>query len=304
MRPTLDPQHGVEKMKEAFCRRQLQSGHNSSRFSSGRRQTFSIGSKRGDTQLSSLTLDSSEGRRPSPAQKNRVSSETTKPQLLVIDHLGSIVNATNYNAFSEAGYAIDVAGSASKALSLLKGPLPDLILLEASLPGHSGYDLEAFIQSLRQVPLILISDDGSLKAKLQGLTLGADDYLANPYHLQELLTRISVLLRRWMNRHTTDGIVTIDRLTIDPARHQVFLSGKAVEIGFREFDVLSYFARNPRRFISRDELLNKVWNLPTPSVSHVVEVCINGLRKKLLDRDKQIIQSVRGLGYSLGKPEE
>ena len=80
--------------------------------------------------------------------------------------------------------------------------------------------------------------------------------------------------------------------------------GKAVEIGFREFDVLSYFARNPRRFISRDELLNKVWNLPTPSVSHVVEVCINGLRKKLLDRDKQIIQSVRGLGYSLGKPEE
>ena len=233
-----------------------------------------------------------------------MSSETIKPQLLVIDHLRTIVNATNYNAFSEAGYAIDVAGSASKALSLLKGPLPDLILLEASLPAHSGYDLEAFIQSLRQVPLILISDDGSLEAKLQGLTLGADDYLANPYHLQELLTRISVLLRRWMNRHTSDGIVTIDRLTIDPARHQVFLSGKAVEVGFREFDLLSYFARNPHRFISRDELLNKVWNLPTPSVTHVVEVCINGLRKKLLDRDKQIIQSVRGLGYSLGKPEE
>ncbi len=232
-----------------------------------------------------------------------MSSETIKPQLLVVDHLGTIVNATNYNALSKAGYAIDVAGSASKALSLMKGPLPDLILLEASLPAHSGYDLEAFIQSLRQIPLILISDDGSLEAKLQGLTLGADDYLSHPYHLQELLVRISVLLRRWMNRHTTDGIVTIDRLTIDPVRHQVFLSGKAVEVGFREFDVLSYFARNPHRFISRDELLNKVWNLPTPSVTNVVEVCINGLRKKLMDRDKQIIQGARGLGYSLGKAE-
>ncbi|MCW5865709.1 MAG: response regulator transcription factor [Candidatus Eremiobacteraeota bacterium] len=231
-------------------------------------------------------------------------ASTVKPQLLVIDHLGTIVNATNYNAFSQAGYAIDVAGSASKALSILKGPLPDLILLEASLPAQSGYDLEAFIQSLRQVPLILISDDGSLEAKLQGLILGADDYLANPYHLQELLIRISVLLRRWMNRHAGEAAITIDHLTIDPVRHQVFLKGKAVEVGFREFEVLSYFARNPHRFISRDELLNKVWNLPTPAITHVVEVCINGLRKKLLDRDKQLIQGVRGLGYSLGKPEE
>lgn len=254
--------------------------------------------------LSSLTRDSSEGRRPSPAQKNRVISETIKPQLLVIDHLGYIVNATNYNAFSEAGYAIDVAGSASKALTLLKGPLPDLILLEASLPAHSGYDLEAFIQSLRQVPLILISDDGSLEAKLQGLSLGADDYLSNPYHLSELLMRISVLLRRWMNRHSSDGIITIDQLTIDPIRHQAFLSGKPVDLGFREFEVLCYFAQNPHRFISRDELLNKVWHLPTPAVTHVVEVCINGLRKKLMDRDKQIIQSLRGLGYSLGKAAE
>ena len=240
----------------------------------------------------------------SQPKKNSVNSQAPKPQLLVIDHLGSIVNAANYNAFSKEGYAIDIAGSAEKALSLLKGHLPDLILLEASLPEHSGYSLEAFIQCLRQVPLVLVSHDCSLEAKLQGLSLGADDYLANPYHLSELLVRIRVLLRRWMNRHSTDGVMTIDQLTVDPLRHQVFLGGKLLDLGFREFEVICYFARNPRRLISRDELLNKVWHLPTPTTTHVVEVCINGLRKKLLDRDKQIIQSVRGLGYSLGKAQE
>ena len=232
-----------------------------------------------------------------------VTSETIKPQLLVIDHLGSIVNATNYNAFSQAGYVIDIAGSADKALFFLKGPLPDLILLEACLPQHCGYELESFIQSLRQIPLILISDDSSLEAKLRGLSLGADDYLSNPYHLSELLMRISVLLRRWMNRHSSVGVITIDQLTIDPLRHQASLSGKPLDLGFREFELLCYFAQNPRRFISRDELLNKVWHLPTPAITHVVEVCINGLRKKLQDRNKQIIQAVRGLGYSLGKVE-
>ena len=229
--------------------------------------------------------------------------DQTKPQLLVIDHLGSIVNATNYNAFSQAGYAIDVAGTADKALFLLKGRLPDLILLEASLPQHCGYELEAFIGSLRQIPLILISENGSLEAKLQGLSLGADDYLANPYHLQELLMRISVLLRRWLNRHSSQGVITIDKLTIDPLRHQASLAGKPLDLGAREFELLCYLAQNPHRFISRDELLNKVWHLPTPAITHVVEVCINGLRKKLLDRDKQIIQAVRGQGYSLGKAE-
>ena len=256
--------------------------------------------------VSSLTHDSSEGRPDSRAQKNSVSSQPVpkiKPQLLVIDNQGSIVNASNYNAFAKAGYTVEIAGSAAKALAFLNGPLPDLILLEASLPQQSGYYLGGFISSLRQIPLILISDNCSLEAKLHGLSLGADDYLGNPYHLSELLMRISVLLRRWMNQPLPESVITIDEVMVDIVRHRAFLGDKPLDLGFREFDLLSYFAQNPHRFISRDELLNKVWHLPTPSTTNVVEVCINSLRKKLQDRDKDIIQGVRGLGYSLGKVE-
>lgn len=256
--------------------------------------------------VSSLTHDSSEGRPDSRAQKNSVSSQPVpkiKPQLLVIDNQGSIVNASNYNAFAKAGYTVEIAGSAAKALAFLNGPLPDLILLEASLPQQSGYYLGGFISSLRQIPLILISDNCSLEAKLHGLSLGADDYLGNPYHLSELLMRISVLLRRWMNQTSPESVFTIDQLTVDIVRHRAFLSDKPLELGFREFDLLCYLARNPYRFISRDELLNQVWHLPTPSTTNVVEVCINGLRKKLLDQDKKLIHAGRGLGYSLGKVE-
>lgn len=243
-----------------------------------------------------------------PPANQALPPSSKRPRLLIIDDQGSIVTAQNYNSFCDAGYKIELAGSAAKALFTLTDSPPDLILLEANLPRHSGYDLEAFIRSMRQIPLILISHQCSLEDKLFGLSIGADDYLGIPYDLRELLMRISVLLRRWMNRHPNEKVVTIGQLMVDPVQRKVFLGGDAIDVGMREFDLISYLAHNPNRFIGRDELLNKVWHLPTPAATNIVQVCINGLRNKLLGQGKEIIQTVRGvgyrgLGYSLGKVE-
>lgn len=254
---------------------------------------------------SSLTVDWSEGRSNSTTQIYLVNSEpqsTFGPRLLIIDNQGSIVNAKNYKEFRRAGYEIEVAGSTAKALVAVETLAPDLIILEAGIPQQGGFELAAFIRSLREIPVILVSDRNGLEDKLTGLSQGADDYLGNPYDLRELLMRVSVLLRRWMNR-PSQGVIHIDQLTLDPLRRKAVLDGQPLDLGGREFDLLTYFVQNPHRMISRDELLNRVWHQPTPATTNIVQVCINSLRNKLQDEGKRLIRTVPRLGYSWGEVE-
>ncbi|ODT79847.1 hypothetical protein ABS71_00775 [bacterium SCN 62-11] len=222
----------------------------------------------------------------------------TRPRLLIVDDLGEIVHAENYRSFLDAGYEVEIAGSTTRALSLLKGLPPDLILLEAGLPQRSGYELSPFLRSLRNIPIILIGKQDELEDKLAGLAAGADDFLGSPYDIRELLMRISVLLRRWMKRPAKDKKIQIDQLIVDPITRKVFLDRQPIELGSREFDVLYYLVKNPSRIIHRDELLNRVWNLPTPANSNLVATCINGLRNKL--NGKSLIRTLHGQGYCLG----
>lgn len=224
----------------------------------------------------------------------------TRARLLIVDDLGEIVHADNYRAFRGAGYEVEIAGSTAKALSLLKGLPPDLIVLEAGLPQRSGYELSPFIRSLRNIPTILIGKQDGLEEKLDGLAAGADDFLGSPYDIRELLMKISVLLRRWMKRPAKDKKIQIDQLVVDPITRKVFLERQPIELGSREFDVLYYLVKNPSRIIHRDELLNRVWNLPTPANSNLVATCINGLRSKL--NGKSLIRTLHGQGYCLGTP--
>lgn len=224
----------------------------------------------------------------------------TKARLLIIDDLGSITNAQNYRAFRKAGYEIETAGSTARALSTLQGPLPDLILLEASLPQREGHQLRAFLRSLRKLPIILIGE-GGLEEKLAGLVAGADDFLVVPYDFQELLVRIAVLLRRWQKIPTREQKIQVDLLVVEPIARKAFYDRQPLELGEREFEVLHYFVANPHRIISREELLNRIWHLPSHTASNMVEVCINGVRSKLKGHGKEVIQTFRRRGYCLGE---
>lgn len=221
-----------------------------------------------------------------------------KPRILVIDDEESIVDSISF-ALEREGYEVQCAGTAAQALKLLEEALPDLILLDVMLPDRSGLDLCIFIRFLGDVPILMLSARDGLEDKVQGLEAGADDYLVKPFKFKELLARVKALMRRWKKSEEANTI-QLGELKLEPARRTFFQSGQAVELTLREFELLEYFMRRPRRVLTRDELLNRVWHLPTPAETNVLEVHISSLRHKLRDVEKKLIRTVRGVGYSLG----
>lgn len=221
-----------------------------------------------------------------------------KHRILVIDDEESIVDSISF-ALEREGYQVDCAANAAEALKLLDGSLPDLVLLDVMLPDRSGLDLCTFIRFLGEVPILMLSARDSLEDKVQGLEAGADDYLVKPFKFKELLARVKALMRRWKK---SEGATTLQLgdLKLEPARRTFFQAGEAIDLTLREFELLEYFMRRPRRVVTRDELLNRVWHLPTPAETNVLEVHISSLRSKLRDGDKKLIRTVRGVGYSLG----
>ena len=221
-----------------------------------------------------------------------------KHRILVIDDEESIVDSICF-ALEREGYEVQSAANAADALKALDKALPDLVLLDVMLPDRSGLDLCTFIRFLGEVPILMVSARDSLEDKVLGLEAGADDYLVKPFKFKELIARVRALMRRWKK---SEGVSTLQLgdLRLEPARRTFFQSGEAVDLTLREFELLEYFMRRPRRVVTRDELLNSVWHLPTPAETNVLEVHISSLRTKLRDGDKKLIRTVRGVGYSLG----
>ncbi|MBS2040057.1 response regulator transcription factor [bacterium] len=222
----------------------------------------------------------------------------SKPRILVVDDEESIVDSISF-ALEREGYEVQCAGSAAEALKALDGALPDLVLLDVMLPDRSGLDLCTFIRFLGEAPILMLSARDSLEDKVQGLEAGADDYLVKPFKFKELLARVRALMRRWRKCEEANTLQLGD-LKLEPARRTIFQSGEALDLTLREFELLEYFMRRPRRVVTRDELLNRVWHLPTPAETNVLEVHISSLRQKLRDPEKKLIRTIRGVGYTLG----
>jgi len=197
----------------------------------------------------------------------------------------------------EDGYELLHADTVQRALQIKHETCPDLILLDIDLPERSETTLSDLIFRLQKTPVIVISGQYDLEQKIAALEAGAEDYFVRPFIFRELLARIRMLLKRG---GTHDNLQRGD-LRLHTSQRRVFLADQPVDLTSREFELLEYLLRRPQRVVSREELLNRVWHLPTPATTHVVEVYINSLRTKLNDRDKNLIQTVRGLGYSFGE---
>jgi two-component system, OmpR family, response regulator len=202
------------------------------------------------------------------------------------------------------GYAVDVLhdGLAARRRLAARGeadPLYDLLLLDVMLPGMNGF---ALCRDLRDrgltLPVLMLTARDATPDKVTGLDSGADDYLVKPFAFEELLARIRTLLRR--PRQTLPPRLSVAGLELDPASHEVLRDGEHVELSTREFSLLELFMRHPGQVLSRDRILDNVWDEEFDSFSNIVDVYVARLRRKLDSPGRPSrFQTRRGAGYIL-----
>ncbi len=221
--------------------------------------------------------------------------------ILVVEDEPGIQEVLKFN-LGQHGHDVLIASDAEEALDLLRGRLPDLILVDWMLPGMSGIDFARRLRSdhrLKQVPLIMLTARSEERDKVLGLETGADDYITKPFSPRELMARIKAVLRRRAPQMTEDP-VEIAGLRLDPMSHRVYGNGTPLELGPTEFRLLHFLMTHPERVYSRSQLLDHVWGDHVFVEERTVDVHIRRLRSALEPTGhNRLIQTVRGAGYRL-----
>jgi len=199
----------------------------------------------------------------------------------------------------EEGYAVDVAADGESGLQMALDRVHDLILLDIHLPKQNGLSI---LQELRRqklaTPVLLLTVRANIEDKVLGLDSGADDYLTKPFAFQELLARVRALLRR--QSETKQAVLRVADLVLDPGHRTVYRGTEKIELTGKEFSLLDYLMRNPGRVLTRTMIAEHVWNYDFDSMTNVIDVYVNYLRKKIdSDRQPKLIHTVRGVGYVL-----
>ncbi len=203
-------------------------------------------------------------------------------------------------ALEMAEYAVMEAGDAQGAHAIIVDQKPDLILLDWMLPGTSGIELARRLKKdemTREIPIIMLTAKGEEDNKIQGLEIGADDYITKPFSPRELVARLKAVLRRTDSLGSSEPI-QIDGLVLDPSSHRVSINDTPVQMGPTEYRLLEFFLTHRERVYTRGQLLDHVWGGNVYVEERTVDVHIRRLRKALSieDHDK-FIQTVRGAGY-------
>ena len=202
------------------------------------------------------------------------------------------------------GFAVDLARNRDQAQVNLEVNQYDVVVLDLNLPDSSGLTLLTWLRNKKnQVPVIIVTAAGDLTSKLEGLNLGADDYLIKPVNFQELVARIYAVVRR--SKANPLPTIKVGKLTIKPAQHYVAVDSNELELTAKEFAVLEYLAIHHNQVVTRSMLMEHVWGSDFESFSNVIDVYIKNLRKKLkpygCDRS---IQTIRGKGYVLREDQK
>lgn len=202
-------------------------------------------------------------------------------------------------ALSREHYLTDIAGDGDAALGFLTAFKYDIVILDWLLPGMTGLEIcRKFRQSGGRTPILFLTANIGVENTEAALDAGADDYLAKPFHLKELLARLRALIRRSSNLQST--ILEVRNIQLDTASHNVTKDGQDVHLEPREFNLLEFFLRNPNQVFSADTLLARVWDAESQASSDTIRTYIKSLRKKLDDSGRtSIIATVHGVGYRL-----
>ncbi|HEY5292899.1 MAG TPA: phosphate regulon transcriptional regulator PhoB [Burkholderiales bacterium] len=220
-------------------------------------------------------------------------------KVLIVEDEAAIQELIAVNLES-AGHQVLRASNAEQALTIIRRILPDLVLLDWMLPGQSGLAIARNLRGnerTRAIPIIMLTAKSAEQDKIIGLEAGADDYVTKPFSPRELLARIKAVMRRRAPQ-TTDEVVEVKGLRLDPAAHRVSGNGSALELGPTEFRLLHFFMTHAERVHSRAQLLDQVWGDHVFVEERTVDVHIRRLRKALEPSGHdRLIETVRGTGY-------
>jgi two-component system response regulator TrcR len=225
-------------------------------------------------------------------------------RVLLVDDEPALTNLLKM-ALHYEGWEIEVAGDGKTAMEKFAEFTPDLLVLDIMLPDTDGLSILKEIRAGEgYTPTLLLTARDSVMDRVTGLTAGADDYLTKPFSLEELVARLRGLLRRTTAMESPDDeVLTVGELKLDGASREVTRGGEPIALTGTEFELLRYLMRNPRRAISRAEILDRVWNYGFGGRSSVVDLYISYLRKKMDAGREPMIHTVRGVGYMLRPPQ-
>jgi DNA-binding response OmpR family regulator len=223
----------------------------------------------------------------------------TVPTVLVVDD-EPIVRNVVVRYLERDGYRTLEAGDGHEARRMLEREPPSLVVLDVMLPGLSGLELCRWIRSRSETPIVMLTALGEETDRIVGLELGADDYLTKPFSPRELAIRVRNLLRRAARPVARDAhAITFGDVVIDPAARHAQKGGSPLALTLKEFDLLLFFATNPRQVFSRDQLMDRVWGYHSALDTGTVTVHVRRLRKKIEDDASRPrhLETVFGAGY-------
>jgi len=238
--------------------------------------------------------------RESTTSANLIRADGTPVRVLVVDDEPNLAEVLS-SVLRHEGWDVRSAGTGVSAVRAGKEFRPDAIVLDMMLPDFDGLEV---MRRLREdnprVAVLFLTARDSVEDRVAGLTAGGDDYVTKPFSLEEVLARLRGMLRRAGLSHTgADTQLAVADLTMDEDAREVRRAGELVELTATEFELLRYLMRNPRRVLSKAQILDRVWNYDFGGQAHVVELYISYLRKKIDVGHQPLIHTVRGVGYVL-----
>jgi len=230
-----------------------------------------------------------------------------KRTILLVEDEESIVTPL-VEALRREGFDTAVSTTAAESLQAFERAQPDLVLLDVMLPDGSGFEVCRELRGRSRVPIIMLTARGEEADRVAGLELGADDYVVKPFSARELVARVRAVLRRAAEagERRAEGVTEIGELVVDPARRSASFRGEELVLSRKEFDLLRLLVETAGSVVTRERLLEEVWDTNWFGSTKTLDVHVSGLRKKLADdpTEPRYIHTVRGVGFRFASADE
>jgi two-component system response regulator RegX3 len=230
-----------------------------------------------------------------------------KRTILLVEDEESIT-APLVEALDREGFHTAVSATAGESLDIAERVKPDLVLLDVMLPDGSGFEVCRELRARSRVPIIMLTARGEEADRVAGLELGADDYVVKPFSARELVARVRAVLRRTAEagERRSEGVTEVGEVRLDPARRTATFQGEELELSRKEFDLLRLLIENAGSVVTRERLIDEVWDTNWFGSTKTLDVHVSGLRKKLEDDpgSPRYIHTVRGVGFRFASPDD